>query len=57
MSIAKEIGDRAGESICYINLGTAYFSLSDPQKAVEYYEKVMPLEKEMGKWQNESLLW
>ena len=47
MKIAKEIGDRAGEGRAYGNLGNAYQSLGDYQKAIEYHEKHLKIAKEM----------
>ncbi|XP_074632061.1 uncharacterized protein LOC141890475 [Acropora palmata] len=46
--IAKEIGDRAGEGRAYGNLGIAYQSLGDYQKAIEYHEKRLKIAKEIG---------
>ena len=48
MKIAKEIGDRAGEGRAYGNLGNAYHSLGDYQKAIEYHEKHLKIAKEIG---------
>ena len=48
MKIAKEIGDRAGEGRAYGNLGNAYDSLGDYQKAIEYHEKHLKIAKEIG---------
>ena len=48
MKIAKEIGDRAGEGRAYGNLGNAYKSLCDYQKAIEYHEKHLKIAKEIG---------
>ena len=45
---AKEIGDRAGEGRAYGNLGNAYQSLGDYQKAIEYHEKRLKIAKEIG---------
>ena len=45
---AKEIGDRAGEGQAYGNLGNAYQSLGDYQKAIEYHEKDLKIAKEIG---------
>ena len=47
LKIAKEIGDRAGEG-AYGNLGIAYQSLGDFQKAIEYHEKRLKIAKEIG---------
>ena len=51
---AKVIGDRAGEGGAYENLGTAYQSLGDCQKAIEYHEKHLKIAKEIGDWAGEG---
>ena len=38
LSIAKDLGDKAGEGGAYSNLGNAFDSLGDFNKAVEYYQ-------------------
>lgn len=43
-----EIGDRAGESACYTNIGSAYFNLGDFRRAIELYEKSLQIAKEIG---------
>ena len=48
MKIAKEIGDWAGEGKAYGNLGNAYLSLGDYQKAIDYHEKRLKIAKEIG---------
>ena len=48
MKIANEIGDRAGEGKGYRNLGGAYQSLADYQKAIKYHEKRLKIAKEIG---------
>ena len=47
MKIAKEVGDRAGEGRAYGNLGNAYDSLADYQKAIEFYEKDLKVTTEI----------
>ena len=42
------MGDRAGEGIAYCNLGNAYHSLGDFQKAIEYHERDLKISKEVG---------
>jgi tetratricopeptide (TPR) repeat protein len=37
LTIAKEVGDRAGEGRAYGNLGNAYKSLGDLSKAIEHH--------------------
>ena len=39
LKIAIDIGDLDGEGRAYGNLGNAYQSLGDYQKAIEYHEK------------------
>ncbi|XP_044167743.1 tetratricopeptide repeat protein 28-like, partial [Acropora millepora] len=48
LKIAKEIGYRAGEGGAYGNVGIAYYSLGDYQKAIEYQEKHLKIAKEIG---------
>ncbi|XP_074635275.1 uncharacterized protein LOC141893773 [Acropora palmata] len=48
LTIAKQIGDRAGEGRAYGNLGNAYQSLGDYQKAIEYHEKDLKIAKQIG---------
>ena len=48
MKIALEIGDRVGEGRAYKNLGIAYQSLRDFQKAIEYHEKDLKTKIEIG---------
>ena len=42
------MGKRAGEGKAYGNLGNAYHSLGDFQKAIEYHERGLKISKEMG---------
>ena len=42
------MGDRAGEGKAHGNLGNAYHSLGDFQKAIEYYERDLKISKEVG---------
>ena len=42
------MGDRAGEGGAYGNLGNAYQSLGDFQKAIEYHTKHLSIAKEVG---------
>ena len=48
LSIAKDVGDRAGEGSAYGNLGNAYYSLGDFQRAIEYHEKHLSITKDVG---------
>ena len=46
--IALEVGDRAGEGLAYGNLGCAYHSLGQFEKAVEYHSKHLAIALEVG---------
>ena len=48
LSLAKELGDRAGEGIAYGNLGSAYHSLGKFQEALENFNKHLSIAKEVG---------
>ena len=48
LKIAIEIGDLAGERGAYGNLGSAYRSMGDYQKAIEYHEKDLKIAIELG---------
>ena len=48
LKIAKEVGDRSGEGKAYGNLGNAYHSLGNFQKAIECHEKDLKIAKEVG---------
>ena len=54
-----EIADLSGEGRAYGNIGIAYFSLGDFQKAIEYREKGLKVAKEIGDTVEEgrALLW
>ena len=39
LSIAQEVGDRAGEGRAYANLGNAYQSLGKFQEAINYHNQ------------------
>ena len=43
LTIAKEIGDRRGEGNHLGNLGSAYYSLGEVQKAREYLEQALAI--------------
>ena len=45
---SKEVGHRAGEGRASCNLGNAYESLGDFQKAIEYHEQHLKISKEVG---------
>ena len=42
------MGDRAGEGRAYCNLGNAYHSLGDFQKAIDYHKRHLKISKEVG---------
>ena len=42
------MGDRAGEGIAYCNLGNAYHSRGDFQKAIECHEQNLKISKKAG---------
>ena len=42
------MADRAGEGQAYRNLGNAYDSLGDFQKAIEYHKRHLKISKEVG---------
>ncbi|NCS98491.1 tetratricopeptide repeat protein, partial [bacterium] len=46
--------DKAGESVCYGNLGVAYYSLGDFKKAIEFLENSLKIKKEIGDKAGES---
>ena len=49
LSIAEEVGDRAGSAGCvYGKLGCAYQSLGDSQRAIEYHNQHLRIAKEVG---------
>ena len=48
LSIAKEIGDKAGEGGAYGNLGNAYRSLGDFKQAIKYHNQRLSIAKEIG---------
>ena len=48
LSIAKDVGNRAGEGHAYCNLGNAYRNLDDFQRAIEYHEKHLSIAKDVG---------
>ena len=48
LTIAKELGDEAGEGHAYGNLGIAYWRLGDFKQAVEYHNQHLSIAKELG---------
>jgi tetratricopeptide (TPR) repeat protein len=55
--IAREIGDRNGEGRTLINLGVFYYSLSDYNQAINYYQQGLTILREIGQdWAQELAL-
>ena len=48
LSIAKEVGDRAGQGDAYANLGNAYYRLGQFQQAIEYHKQDLCIAIEVG---------
>ena len=48
LSIAIEVGDRAGQGRAYGNLGNAYQSLGQFQQAIEYHKQDLSIAIEVG---------
>ena len=48
LSIAKEVGDRAGEGGVYANLGNDCHSLGNFKQAIEYHNQHLTIVKEVG---------
>ena len=48
LTMAKEVGDRAGEGQAYGNLGNAYQSQGDFSKAIQYHAQHLAIAKEEG---------
>ena len=47
-TIAKEVGNRAGEGVACANLGNAYRSQGDYAKAIDYHTRDLAIAKEVG---------
>ncbi|ODS41464.1 MAG: hypothetical protein A7315_06140 [Candidatus Altiarchaeales archaeon WOR_SM1_79] len=56
LKIAMNIGNRAGESACYTNLGVVYADLGDSNKAIEFFEKSLKIFKKIGEKAGESIV-
>ena len=54
LQIKREIGDKHGESACYINLGNVFTSFGEYVKAEEYYQKALQIKREIGDKDGES---
>ena len=48
LTIAKELGDRAGEDRAYGNLGSAHRRLCNFKQAIEYHNQDLTIAKELG---------
>ena len=48
VSIAKELGDRAGEGRTYCNLGIAYHNLGNLEKAIEFHSLHLTIAKDLS---------
>ena len=48
LSIAIEVGDRAGQGRAYNNLGNAYYCLSQFRQAIEYHKQCLSIAIEVG---------
>uniref|UniRef100_UPI0030DD5603 CHAT domain-containing protein n=1 Tax=Calothrix sp. 336/3 TaxID=1337936 RepID=UPI0030DD5603 len=48
LAIAKQIGDKAGEGRALGNLGSAYHSLGDYQKAIEFHQQRLAIAQQIG---------
>ena len=48
LTVAKEVGDRAGEGGAYGNLGISYKSQGDYCKAIKYHGQNLAIAKEVG---------
>ena len=48
LTIAREVGDRAGEGRAYCNLGIAYDSLGNFKQAIDYHILDLTIAKEVG---------
>jgi tetratricopeptide (TPR) repeat protein len=55
LTIAKEVGDRAGEGGAYGSLGNAYQSLGDFAKAIQYNAQWLAIAKEVGNRAGEGM--
>ena len=48
LTIAEELGDRAGEGRAYYDLGMAYYQLGDINQATEYHQHHLTIAKVLG---------
>lgn len=49
VDISERIGDKAGASSTYNNIGVTHYYRGDFQKTIKYYTKSMEIDKELGK--------
>ena len=54
LAIAREIGDRNGEADSLGNLGAAYLSLGQYQRAIELHEQSLAIKREIGDRKGEA---
>ena len=54
LTIARDIGDRNGESVALGNLGTAYNSLGQHEKAIELYQEHLTIARQMNDLEGEG---
>jgi tetratricopeptide (TPR) repeat protein len=47
--------DKGNHGVILGNLGTAYFNLAEPKKAIEYYEKALRIAQEIGDRRGEGI--
>ncbi|MBO1062230.1 MAG: tetratricopeptide repeat protein, partial [Aphanizomenon flos-aquae CP01] len=57
LDIKKDIGDIQGESISLNNLGNAYYSLGQYERAIAFYQKSLDIFKEIGDIRGEANAW
>ena len=55
LEIAKQTGDKGGESFCLGNLGIDHHSLGDYQKSIKYLIQALEIAKQIGDKQKEGL--
>jgi tetratricopeptide (TPR) repeat protein len=54
LRIAREIGDHQGEATSLNNLGNAYYSLGQYQRAIDFYQQSLEIQREIGDRQREA---
>ena len=48
IEIEREIGDRSGEATSLGNLGVAYYSLGQYQRAIEFHQQSIEVKRKIG---------